>query len=415
MVRVAGYRFPEEIIRMAVLMYVYAGDSFGSVSKSLEVVNFVFPHLHLPVPSGVTVREWVLKSGLESMKGGFRDKGIGEAYAVIMDESITISGHKLLLTLKVPADQPDGALGLTDVKVADIDVAPSHNGEDVREAVGRVAEREGSVPAYAVTDNGTNLVKGLKEAGIVRHSDVGHTLGTFLKSVYGEDEEFKALSNAVGYARHFALTDVDYLMPCNMRAIARWMNLFDWVYWAKHLMNVDYMLTAHERKMYSFLREHGGLVDELDEVMGCYRDILATCKNCGLSRKTAKICIGYASSRLVRRGTRTDRLAGMIVRYFVTETGLLGSDDVHIISSDVIESAFGWYKGRKSPNRMHGVTGFVLTLPLKTEIGSLESAGSFDVKACMERQHRKDVLAWEKENLPESLAAKRRDLLKNAC
>ena len=198
MVRVAGYRFPEEIIRMAVLMYVYAGDSFGSVSKSLEVVNFVFPHLHLPVPSGVTVREWVLKSGLESMKGGFRDKGIGEAYAVIMDESITISGHKLLLTLKVPVDQPDGALGLTDVKVADIDVAPSHNGEDVREAVGRVAERKGSVPAYAVTDNGTNLVKGLKEAGIVRHSDVGHTLGTFLKSVYGEDEEFKTLNRAVG-------------------------------------------------------------------------------------------------------------------------------------------------------------------------------------------------------------------------
>ena len=402
-------------MRMAVLMYIYAGDSFDSVVKSIEVVNHVLPNLHLPVPSKVTVREWVLKSGLESMKGRFRGKDIDEAYAVIMDESITISGHKILLTLKVPAQQPDGALGFTDVEVADIDVAPSHNSEAVKEAVGRVTEELGRKPEYAVTDNGTNLVKGLREAEVKRHADVSHTLGTYLKAVYGEDEEFKALSKAVGYARHFALTEVDYLMPCNMRAIARWMNLFDWVYWAKHLMSVDYMLNGYERKMYSFLQEHGGLVDELNEVMGCYRDILATCKNCGLSRETAKICIDYVSRRLVRRGDRLDRLAGMIVSYFVTEIGLLGSGDVHVISSDIIESIFGWYKGKKSPNRMHGVTGFVLTLPLKTEIGSLDAADSFDFKACMERRHRNDVLDWEKENLPESLATKRRNLLKNAC
>ncbi|MBQ9172881.1 MAG: hypothetical protein IJ161_04005 [Bacteroidales bacterium] len=402
---------------MAVLMYIYAGDSFESAARSIEVVSSVFPFLGISWPTGETVREWVLKCGLDSIKRGeFKEKGIGDAYAVITDESITISGHKILVTLKVPARQGDGALRFSDVEVADIDVAPSHKSGDVKEAVERVTEREGSKPAYAVSDNGTNLVKGLGEAEILHHRDVGHTLGTFLKTVYGDDEEFKALSKSVGYARHFALTDVDYLMPCNMRAIARWMNLFDWVYWAKHLMSVDYLLTEHERKMYSFLQEHGGLVDELDEVMECYREILATCKNRGLSMETAKVCIDSVSRRLVRRGTRPDKLASLIVSYFVTETAKLeGADEVRVISSDVLESMFGWYKGRKSPNRMHGVTGFILTLPLKTKIGDLESSRSFDFKACMEARHRKDVRTWQKENLPESLATKRRNVLKNAC
>ena len=49
-----------------------------------------------------------------------------------------------------------------------------------------------------------------------------------LKAIYGADEEFHTLTKAIGDARHFALTDVDYLMPNNMRAIARWMNVFEW-------------------------------------------------------------------------------------------------------------------------------------------------------------------------------------------
>ena len=82
--------------------------------------------------------------------------------------------------------------------------------------------------AAEVTDNGRNLVKGLDEAGIRGHRDISHTFGTYLKTIYGTDEEFISLSKAIGNARHYALTDVDYLMPNNMRALARWMNVFDW-------------------------------------------------------------------------------------------------------------------------------------------------------------------------------------------
>ncbi len=60
---VGGYRHAEEIVKMAALLYTYAGCSFRSVERSVEVMNFVFPSLGLAEVSHVSVRDWVLKRG----------------------------------------------------------------------------------------------------------------------------------------------------------------------------------------------------------------------------------------------------------------------------------------------------------------------------------------------------------------
>lgn len=401
---------------MAVLMYVYAGCSFRSVARSVEVMNLVFPSLGLPEVSHVSVRDWVLKSGLDAYKlrcGGLTAE---TAYAIIMDESITIAEHKILLTLKASAEHPGVPLSRSDVEVADIHVGSSHKSGDVSEAVGRVAAAAGRAPEYAVTDNGRNLVKGIAEAGVRGHRDISHTFGTYLKAVYGADEEFISLTKAIGNARHYALTDVDYLMPNNMRALARWMNVFDWVKWAKDMMEACGTLTARERGMYSFVWRHGALVEELSEVMSCFRRVLTLCKESGLSRKTATRCVAIIKRELMGRGERLTKLGNMMTGYFCHETAMLVSDeDVHTVSSDIIESLFGDFKGRKSPNRMYGVTGFILVMPLETQLCTLKRATKFDFKAALERNRIADVIAWGRDNLPANLAAKRARVLRQAC
>lgn len=62
---VEGYRHAEEIIKMAALMYTYAGCSFRSVAKAVEVINFVFPSLGLAEVLHTSVRDWVRKIGLD--------------------------------------------------------------------------------------------------------------------------------------------------------------------------------------------------------------------------------------------------------------------------------------------------------------------------------------------------------------
>lgn len=396
-------------------MYIYSGNSLRAVEKSMEVFNFVFPFLGLKVPSYVTVRDWVLKAGLDTYSHRCKHLPVDEAYAIVMDESITIAEHKILLGLKTSAQHPGKPLAHSDVEVVDIHVASSHNSSDIADAVKRITETAGHAPEYAVTDNGTSLAKGLRDACIDAHRDISHTFGTFLKAVYDRDEQYVSLTKAIGNARHYALTDVDYLMPCNMRALARYMNVFGWIHWAKNMMEASDKLSPKERKMYSFVWEHGSLVEELEEVAKCYEKVLSVCKSEGLSRRTAGECAAIINRSLMGRGIRPARLAGMMLGYFRKETALLKSaEDSHNVSSDIIESSFGYFKERKSDNRMYGVTGFVMILPLHTKLSTLESARNFDFKGCLERTHSADLKAWGRQNLPENLAAKRARILRNA-
>ena len=397
-------------------MYIYSGNSLRAVGKSMEVFNFVFPFLGLKVPSYNTVRDWVLKAGLDTYAHRCKNLPVDEAYAIVMDESITIAEHKILLSLKTSARHPGKPLAHSDVEVIDIHVASSHNSSDIVDAVDRITETAGHSPEYAVTDNGTSLVKGLKDAELDGHRDISHTFGTFLKAVYDRDEQYVSLTKAIGNARRYALTDVDYLMPCNMRALARYMNVFGWIHWARNMMEASDKLSPKERKMYSFVWEHGSLVEELEEAAECYEKVLSICKSEGLSRKTAKECTGIINRSLMGRGDRLTRLAGMMLGYFRKETALLNTEeDVHNVSSDIMESSFGYFKDRTSDNRMYGVTCFVMILPLHTKLSTLESARGFDFKGCLERTHSADLKDWRRQNLPENLAAKRARVLRNAA
>lgn len=61
------------------------------------------------------------------------------------------------------------------------------------------------------------------------------------------------------------------------------------------------------------------------------------------------------------------------------------------------------------------MTGFILVMPLEISLSSLLKSRKVDFKAALERNRIADVKAWEKENLPENLAAKRARVLRQAC
>ena len=109
------------------LLYIYSGNSLRAVGKSMEVFNFVFPFLGLKAPSYNTVRDWVLKAGLDTYAHRCKNLPVDEAYAIVMDESIAIAEHKILLSLKTSARHPGKPLAHSDVEVIDIHAASSHN------------------------------------------------------------------------------------------------------------------------------------------------------------------------------------------------------------------------------------------------------------------------------------------------
>ncbi len=81
-----------------------------------------------------------------------------------------------------------------------------------------------------------------------------------MKHVYGEDAEFKSLTEKLGKIRlQYHLTEKAWLLPPNMRAIARFMNLRDWVEWADKLIDCYDNLDDGMKDAYSFILEYRSL------------------------------------------------------------------------------------------------------------------------------------------------------------
>ena len=81
-----------------------------------------------------------------------------------------------------------------------------------------------------------------------------------------------------------------------------------------------------------------------------------------------------------------------------------GKEEAHNISSDIIESTFGWYKARKPTNKLCGVTASVLSIPLVGKLAIKEGSDAYDFKGKMEAVRLKDVKEWKDLNLLDNWA-----------
>ena len=136
--------------------------------------------------------------------------------------------------------------------------------DDVREAVEKASEKTGISPENGISDGAHNLVGGFRDAGIDHHLDISHTLGNCTKHVYGKDSEFVSFTRKPGKIRlRYHLTDKAWLLTPNMRAMARFMNLREWVTWARKMLGCLNSLVDGLREAYPFLLRYRELIGEL--------------------------------------------------------------------------------------------------------------------------------------------------------
>lgn len=81
------------------------------------------------------------------------------------------------------------------------------------------------------------------------------------------------------------------------------------------------------------------------------------------------------------------------------EVRLNGSCESHNISSDIIESTFGIFKQKKSPNKLYGITPFVLFIPLHAKLENKSATKSFNFKERLCNVKLKDIDAFANEHM----------------
>lgn len=396
------------------MLYVYAGISSHQVPKAMQLAGLLWNGITDTIPSHVTVLEWVEKCGLSLTKGCMKKKTAEEAYSLIFDNSITVCGQDLHLELKASSKHPGHSLRQTDVSVVSMKAGKGWDTEMIKEQLVDTVKAEGRKPEYVVSDNGLIMCKAACELGLKHHKDISHSFGMFLENVYSKDPEFCDFISKKGYARKFSHTPMACLMPPKRREYARFMNVFETVHWAKAVIENEHLLSSREKYLLGFVKTHASLVEELDDVMTGYEYMERLCKEEGFSHKTARTCRDYVVRNFMTKGDRARRLGDMIIGYLNREETLLEGDEPHNICSDIIESTFGYFKDRMSPNKNNGYTPLVLLIPLRLQLSTIEDCKSFNARTAIGKTKMEDIKKWRADNLLPNPSNNRINLLKKA-
>ncbi len=133
------------------------------------------------------------------------------------------------------------------------------------------------------------------------------------------------------------------------------------------------MLSQHAPVFPMSYRE---LVQELSVCTDAIRHVEKLCKCHGFGAKTSALCQDYIIRNVIGNAYNRRASVGLdMLDYFMSQESLLADrHDIRHISSDIIESDFGIYKAKKSPNKLYGITSLVLILPLYPKISDYSVA-----------------------------------------
>lgn len=167
-------------------------------------------------------------------------------------------------------------------------------------------------------------------------------------------------------------------------------------------------LAEAEAQAYKFVQEHSPMIKELSSVFTIINELLEVLKKKGLSYATIASCIKRCGSCKDKLTDRVKLLLSKIKAYLKLEkTKLPDMQTIWHNSSDIIESLFGCYKIRKACNTLHGVTPFVLLLPLLTRTDTENNTIRLNFREVFQCVYMKDLKQWSKDHLIENQVVRR--------
>lgn len=409
------HKYSEFVVRLSTTLYTRVNCGFRQVIKILDVMNDVFDGLLGKIPCHNTIENWIKKCGLE-IYGTAGSSLKDTKYAQIVDESMMIGSEKLLLTLGVPAEHQGRPLNSNDVNVLDIAVAESWNGERIGKQLKTASKKVGHDPLYVISDNASIMNKGIRCAGLNHQRDISHSLGMFLERTYKNEPDFKNYVKLMTEPKFkYNMKKIAYLLPPTQRTIARFLNISKWVKWSSKMLDNYHDLQAGEQAVFSFVPANASLIDELLEVTKCINRIEDFCKNNGLSKETVDKSQREIKKHLLCGNSRMIQIGEAVIKFLTEEIKKIAAGTANNNSSDIIESLFGKYKARKSPNKLNGVTSFILFLPIYTELCNGPQNKKFNFKAALENVYMRQINVWERTNLTPNLMQLRTKCLNRAA
>jgi hypothetical protein len=395
------------VVSLSIELYLLLGCGQKKISTLLDYLNHRMHWGLEAIPCANSIGNWVKKGGYDIYKR--TPANIDKNYAVVIDESMMLGSEKMMLSLCMEAEKTnDKALNSTDVNVIDISVSDKWNSTKIHGIFTDIEEKTGAKPIYVVSDNDTKLKKSIRDKGYCHIPDIGHTLALAVEKTYKTESDFKTFSAQLSAVKvKEVMRPASYLLPPRQRTIARFMNLSASINWAMRVLKNYSNLTLEEQRVFNFVKSYEKLIYELNNVFTLVNTILKRVKNEGISVKQAEECIKMLVNEQ-GKSVREQKVLESIKDYLrQTSAKIIADNSVWHASSDIIESIFGTYKALKSKNPLHGITTYVLLLPLLTKMDKNNNLVNFDSKQVLESVLLRDLTAWKNTHITENLAIKR--------
>ena len=323
----------------------------------------------------------------------------------MVDESIQLGQEKALVVLGIREKDVDFTrpLKYTDMVPLRIIVKAKSGGEVIKEVIEDVEKEIGKIK-YAVGDMGNNIRKGLSLSGIKHLHDVAHKIALIIERMYSMDEIFNEITKKMTEMRlKYCQTSNAHIIPPNQRKKSRYLNIAivsDWCIKA---------LRYNERNNFqiielNWLSQHKDFIIELGEINRLKCELEKVLKHKGFSEETKREC-----NKIIKRPDSSLKKAVLkeeMRKYFdELESKKIKSKKL-LISSDIIESAFGKYKNYLSNNPMAGITNLILCIAAFSS--RLDVA---EIKKALEKTRIEDIKKWTKEIIGKTLMQKRKEAL----
>ena len=389
--------------------------SLRCASRAIETTMSSM-QLPLPAPSCFSGRLWLLRLGYYKLT---RPKEQADDWVWIVDHTVQLGTEKCLVILGIrlcnlPA--PGSCLSQEDVEPIALFPVKQSNGEVVFQQLEDTIPKTG-VPREIICDKGSDLKSGV-EKFCQEHPetcyvyDIKHKTAAVLKYELQKDEVWLEFSQLAAQTRRTVQqTSLAALAPPNQRTKARYMNVDILIQWGGNMLTFfdEQQTNATSEFDPEQLEKKLGWITRFREQLEEWKELIQIITTTeSFVRKQGLYHDSYLELgellTILAHSERTKKVCAQLLA-FVTEESLKTKRNERLLgSSEVIESVFGKLKRLEQDQAKSGFTGLLLCVP------AMVSTTTEDVvQKALETVPTKTVLAWCRENIGQSVQAKRKE------
>lgn len=395
---------------------------FRGAAAVLKVVSALFPTDELaPSPNGGQM--WLLRIGLHELS---RPKEPANDWAWIVDHTIQTGALKCLVVVGVrlaaweaKRADPDRSAALEhhDLSAWLIEPVEKSDGPTVHRQLAELSRQTGVVPREVLSDCGTDLQKGIAQF-CAEHPqttgarDVAHAAANAVKRELNQAPQWAAFLVDASHAKaKLRQTKFAFLLPPELKAKARWMNLDPLLTWSRKAL--AFVATPRPVPEASWeaneLEEKMGWIRRYQEPLAAWSQMLEVAaasltyiREHGYHQDALRELTTELARFTAEVETPASRVAQALLGFVEQQSRVVPAGQRLLGSSEILESLIGKAKQLEGQQSKSGFTKMILGLAASvceiTEQKVCEALAAVSVR---------NVTAWIKDRLGISLQGQR--------